>query len=273
MLWSCLSGRSVTGFPNISGPLIPGSDCGLDMLHEGSHRSVNARGRLVICVLLAFAAIGYLWVQGGFSFEAVAAQESDLRTYQQAHPRFFYGAAFLFYVGVTGLSLPGAWLLTLVFGWLFGFLPGLILVSFASTGGASLAFLLSRHLLTRIIKPLYGHSLQVVRESLARDGAFYLFTLRLIPAMPYVGINLVMGLTPIKLVTFWWVSQLGMLPATIVYVSAGSTVPDLHALGDQGVSGIISPQLLVAFAVLGLFPLLARLAMRRLGWGSATARR
>ena len=238
------------------------------MKDEGSHRRRSTRAKLaVLLVVLMVVIIGYLWVSEGLSFEVVARQESNLRGYQQAHPLFTYGVAFLVYVTVTGVSLPGASVLTLVFGWLFGFWSGLLLVSFASTSGASLAFLLSRHVLGRVIQSWYGARLQTFRDALARDGALYLFILRLIPAVPYTGINLVMGLTSIGLGTFWWVSQLGMLPATVVYVSAGATVPDLQTLSERGVAGILSPELLGAFALLGLFPLLVKLALKRLGLG------
>ena len=222
----------------------------------------SARAKLLLAVLVA-GIVGFLWVGEGLSFESIARRDACLRVYQQTNPWFVYSVAFVIYVAATGISLPGASVLTLGFGWLFGFLPGLLLVSFASTSGASLAFLLSRHVFGPVVRSRYRDKLQMFDDLLARDGAFYLFTLRLIPAIPYTGINIAMGLTRIKLSTFWWVSQLGMLPATIVYVSAGAIAPDLHALGEGSVAQLLSPQVLGALALVGLFPLVVRLVRKR----------
>ncbi len=218
---------------------------------------------IVLLVVLAAAVGGYLRFGDALSLDAIAAQEASLRDFQAANPVLVYGAAFAVYVAVTGLSLPGAAVLTLVFGWYFGFLAALIMVSFASTTGASLSFLLSRYVLRQSIQKRFGDRLHVFNDALARDGAFYLFTLRLVPAVPFFVINLVMGLTPVTLTTYWWVSQLGMFPGTAVYVYAGATVPDLATLSANGVGGIVSPQLLLAFVLLGLFPLLVKFALRR----------
>ena len=218
--------------------------------------------KLLLAVLVV-GVIGYLWVGEGLSFENIARHDAGLRAYQQAHPWSVYSVAFIIYVAATGIALPGASVLTLASGWLFGFLPGLLLVSFASTSGASLAFLLSRHVFGPVVQFRYRDKLQMFDDALARDGALYLFTLRLIPAIPYTGINVAMGLTSIKLRTFWWVSQLGMLPATVVYVSAGVAAPDLHALGEGSVTQLLSPQVLGALALVGLFPLVVRLVRKR----------
>ena len=223
--------------------------------------------RTRLAVLLAVAAVavaGYLRFGDALSLAAIAEQEAALRGYQQANPWLVYGAAFLVYVAVTGLSLPGAAVLTLVFGWYFDFLRAVVLVSFASTTGASLGFLLSRYVFRDAVQSRFGDRLRAFNEALARDGAVYLFTLRLIPAVPFFVINLVMGLTPLRAATFWWVSQIGMLPGTAVYVYAGSAVPDLQLLAERGLGGIVSPQVLAAFVLLGVFPLLVRTIMRRL---------
>ena len=212
----------------------------------------------------ALAVAGYLRFGAVLSLAAVAEHDAALRAYQQAQPWLVYGAAFLVYVAVTGLSLPGATVLSLVYGWYFDFLRAVVLVSLASTAGASLAFLLSRYVFRDAIRSRFGDRLRAFDDALARDGALYLFTLRLVPAVPFFVINLVMGLTPLRLGTFWWVSQAGMLPGTAVYVYAGAAVPDLGALGETGVGGIASPRVLAAFALLGLFPLLVRVAARRL---------
>lgn len=196
-----------------------------------------------------------------FSLVSLAARETQFRQAIDAQPVLAYLAAYLIYTLATGLSIPGATVLTLVYGWLFGFWAGLILVSCASTSGATLAFLLSRYLFRDAIQQRFGESLQKFNQSLANEGAFYLFTLRLIPAVPFFVINAVMGLTPLSLGTFWWVSQLGMFPGTVVYVSAGSSVPNLQTLAERGAGGILSPQLGVALVCLGVFPLAVKKAM------------
>lgn len=226
----------------------------------------GAGGRARPAVLLAAAAVAVAaWLRFGdaLSLAAVAEQEAALRAFQHDHPRLVYGAAFLVYAAVTGLSLPGAAGLTLVCGWYFDFPRAFLLVSFASTTGASLAFLLSRYVFRGAVRSRFGDRLRSFNDALARDGAAYLFTLRLVPAVPFFVINLVMGLTPLRLGTFWWVSQVGMLPGTAVYVWAGASVPDLQVLADRGVGGLVSPPILAAFAALGLFPLVARLVLRR----------
>jgi uncharacterized membrane protein YdjX (TVP38/TMEM64 family) len=230
---------------------------------------LRARGspwrRLAILVIVigAIVALGFL-LGDELSLTALAQREAQFRALQQQQPVLVYVGAFVIYVIVTGLSLPGATAMSLLIGWLFGFWRALILVSFASTSGATLAFLLSRYLLRDWIQGRFGDRLQRFNDALDREGAFYLFTLRLIPAVPFFVINAVMGLTRIPVWTFWWVSQVGMLAGTCVYVYAGSTVPDLKSLAEQGARGILSPQLFVAFAGLGLFPLVARRVLQRL---------
>ena len=225
----------------------------------------GSKTRLVVLLAVAVVAVAaYLRFGDALSLAAIAEQEAALRAYQQAHPWLVYGAAFLVYVAVTGLSLPGAAVLTLVFGWYFDFLRAVVLVSLASTTGASLAFLLSRYVFMDAVQSRFGGRLRAFNDALARDGALYLFTLRLVPAVPFFVINLVMGLTPLRLGTFWWVSQVGMLPGTAVYVYAGSAVPDLQVLSERGLGGIVSPQVLAAFVLLGVFPLLVKTIMRRL---------
>lgn len=219
---------------------------------------------VVLLLVVAAAVAGYIRFGDSLTLESLAEKEAELRQYRKTHPVLVYGVAFLAYVAVTGLSLPGAAPMTLVYGWYFDLLPGVILVSFASTAGATLAFLLSRYILRDTIQAKFGERLSSFNRHLEKDGAFYLFTLRLIPAVPFFVINLVMGLTPIRVATYWWVSQVGMLPGTIVYVYAGSTVPDLRTLSEKGASGVITPQLIAAFVVLGLFPLVVRFIMKKL---------
>jgi dihydrolipoamide dehydrogenase len=160
---------------------------------------------------------------------------------------------FALYVAVTGLSLPGAALLTLIAGAIFGLLWGTLIVSFASTLGATLAFLVARFLLRDWVQSRFSEKLKAVNRGVAKDGPFYLFTLRLVPLFPFFVINLVMGLSPIRATTFYWVSQIGMLPGTLVYVNAGTQIASIDSL-----NGILSPTLLASFALLGVFPLLAK---------------
>lgn len=183
-------------------------------------------------VAITVFTLAYFAFGGIFSLDYLAAKETELEQLRNNHPILIMAFAFLIYVLATGLSLPGATLMTLVVAWYFGFWKGLVLVSFASTCGATLAFLLSRYLLRDIIQSKFGERLKTFNESLDREGAFYLFTLRLIPAVPFFVINVVMGLTRIRTTTFWWISQVGMLAGTCVYVYAGSNIPSLSQLVD-----------------------------------------
>ncbi len=169
------------------------------------------------------------------------------------NPVLIGGIFFLVYVIVTAASLPGAAIMTLAAGALFGLLWGTLLVSFASSLGATLAFLVSRYLLRDTVEARFNERLKTINAGIAREGAFYLFTLRLIPVFPFFLINLVMGLTGMKVLTFYVVSQIGMLAGTIVYVNAGTQLAQLDSL-----SGILSPALILSFALLGIFPLLAK---------------
>ncbi len=224
--------------------------------------------KLVVLVLVICAAVLGVWALGDeLTLSKLAVRESAFRQFQTDFPVMVYLVAFAVYVVVAGLSLPGAAAMTLLFGWLFGFWRGMIVVSFGSTAGASVAFLLSRYLFRDSITRRFGDRLSAFNEALQREGAFYLFTLRLIPAVPFFVINAVMGLTPLRLRTFWWVSQLGMLAGTAVYVYAGASVPGLQTLADKGIGAIFTPrqmtQILVAFVLLGLFPLIVRFVMKR----------
>lgn len=217
--------------------------------------------------IVAVAAAFLYWQFGShLSLESLAQQETELRAFQTQHPVLVFAIAFLAYVVITGLSLPGAAALTMMYGWYFGFTEGLLLVSFASTLGATIAFLLSRYLFRDAILNRFGDRLTKFNESLEREGPFYLFTLRLIPAVPFFVINAVMGLTPLKVRTFWWVSQIGMLAGTAVFVYAGSSVPSLATLAEEGVNAAFSStqmtQIIAAFVLMGAFPLVARWAIK-----------
>ena len=235
----------------------------------------NYRKPLLLIIVAMFAGL-LAWQFGDYlKLDFLATQETQLRTFQQNYPVLVFGAAFFIYVIVTGLSLPGAAPLTLLYGWYFGFAPTLVLVSFASTAGATISFLTSRYLLRSSLEHKFGDRLRTFNKHLESEGAFYLFTLRLIPVVPFFVINLVMGLTPLSTRTYWWVSQLGMLPGTAVYVYAGSRVPNLNELAEKGAAAVLSPQqlfqLFIAFALLGVFPLLVKAFMKWIGRGPSAA--
>jgi uncharacterized membrane protein YdjX (TVP38/TMEM64 family)/thioredoxin reductase len=200
----------------------------------------------VIAVLVgAFFAFGG---QRYLSLEQLRAQQDAAQGYFVSHPWRTALGYFLVYVAVTGLSLPGAAVLTLFGGAVFGLWWGTLIVSFASSLGATLAFLASRFVLRDWVQGRFGERLKPINDGVAREGAFYLFALRLVPAFPFFVINLVMGLTPLRTWTFYWVSQLGMLAGTVVYVYAGAQLAEFRLSGG----------LIVAFTALGLFPLVAK---------------
>ena len=213
------------------------------------------RGRLLLLfVVVALIAAFFLFGLGRFfSLDYLKSQKVALDAWYLAHPWRTALGYFSVYVAVTGLSLPGAAILTLAGGAVFGVLWGTVIVSFASSIGATLAFLASRYLFRDAIQRKLGDKLSAVNAGVQREGAFYLFTLRLVPAFPFFAINLLMGLTPMRTRTFYWVSQAGMLLGTVVYVNAGTQLARIGSLKD-----ILSPGLLISFALLGIFPLIAK---------------
>jgi len=214
-----------------------------------------SRGRLLVFGLIV-ALLAAFFLAGGqryFTFENLKAQQAAFDGWYRAHPWQTVLAYFAVYVAVTGLSLPGATLLTLAGGAVFGLLFGTVIVSFASSIGATLAFLASRFLLRDWVRGRFGERVKAIDEGLAKDGAFYLFTLRLLPVVPFFLINLSLGLSAMRVRTFYWVSQVGMLAGTLVYVNAGTQLAKL-----ESPRGILSWQLLGAFLLLGIFPLLAK---------------
>ena len=234
---------------------------------ETATETRRTKTKQVVFLLLAVViVVAAYFFRDTLTLAELAKRETQLREFQANHPLATFAVAFIVYVAVTGLSLPGAVPLTLVYGWYFGWLPGVILVSFASTTGATVAFLASRYLLRDAVRARYGDTMKRFQNRLEEEGPFYLFTLRLIPAVPFFVINLVMGLTPIATRTFWWVSQVGMFAGTCVYLYAGSRVPDLNVLAEEGIQAVFEPsqltQILLAFVLLGVFPLLARWALR-----------
>ncbi len=205
------------------------------------------KSRLAVVLAIAGLAAAFFAFGGHryLSIEQVRVQQAAIQSYREAHPWEAGAAFFALYVAVTGLSLPGAAVMTLAGGAIFGLLWGVVIVSFASTIGATLAFLASRFLLRDWVQARFGDKLRPVNEGIAKEGAFYLFALRLVPAFPFVAVNLLMGLTPIRVWTYAWVSQAGMLAATVAFVYAGTKLGEFS----------ISIGLLAAFALLGLLPL------------------
>ncbi len=211
--------------------------------------------KLLLLLVIAILASAFFALDLGrfFSLDYFKSQQAAIEAYRAAHPGLTAGIFFAVYVAVTGLSLPGAAILTLVGGAIFGLLWGAVIVSFASTLGATLAFLVARFALRDWVQSQFGVRLKAINAGIEKEGGFYLFTLRLIPIFPFFVINLVMGLTPIRAWTFYWVSQIGMLAGTLVYVNAGTQLARIDSL-----RGILSPGLLISFALLGVFPLIAQ---------------
>jgi pyruvate/2-oxoglutarate dehydrogenase complex dihydrolipoamide dehydrogenase (E3) component/uncharacterized membrane protein YdjX (TVP38/TMEM64 family) len=208
----------------------------------------------ILAVLAALVAAYFAFDLGQYlTLTGIKALAADLRGFQAENPLAVIAGFFLVYVAVTAASLPGAAIMTLAAGALFGLVTGTIIASFASTIGATLAFLSSRYVLRDSIEARFGERLKAINAGMERDGAFYLFTLRMIPAFPFFVINLVMGLTRIRTATFALVSQVGMLLGTIVYVNAGTQLAQIDSL-----SGIASPQVLASFALLGIAPWIAK---------------
>ncbi len=204
---------------------------------------------VAILVMLFFA----LDLNEFFTLATLKAKQAGFAHIYADHTLATLALYFLVYVTMAALSLPGAAIMTLAGGALFGLFTGLLVASFASSIGATLAFLASRFLFRGLVQARFGDRLTTINEGIKREGAFYLFTLRLVPIFPFFVINLVMGLTPMRTLTFYWVSQVGMLAGTAVYVNAGTQLARIDSL-----AGILSPGLLISLALLGIFPLAAR---------------
>jgi pyruvate/2-oxoglutarate dehydrogenase complex dihydrolipoamide dehydrogenase (E3) component/uncharacterized membrane protein YdjX (TVP38/TMEM64 family) len=208
----------------------------------------------LIAVLAALVVVFFVFDLGRFlTLGALKTNRADLQAWQSAHPVAALAGFVAIYIAMAALSLPGAAILTLAGGALFGVWTGTVAVSFASSIGATLAFLVARFVLRDALRSRFGTRLRPIEDGVRRDGAFYLFTLRLVPLFPFFLVNLLMGLTPIPTPVFYAVSQVGMLPATIAYVYAGSRLAQIERPGD-----VASPALIGAFVALGLLPLLLR---------------
>jgi len=210
----------------------------------------------IFLLLIAAAAVGLFFhfdLHQLLTLDGLKGSMDQFNQYKEQSPLLVIGGFFLLYVVVTALSLPGAAILTLAAGALFGLVEGLLVASFASTIGATLAFLVSRYLLRDTIKQRFPERLAAIDAGVEKEGGFYLFTLRLVPVFPFFLINLLMGVTSIKSWTYYWVSQAGMLAGTFVFVNAGTQLAQIESL-----SGILSFNLILSFALLGIFPFIAK---------------
>lgn len=219
------------------------------------------RALIILAFIVAVGAFFYFDLASFLSLDGLKRSQAQFAAYYRESPVVVIAIYFLIYVAVAGASLPGAAILTLAAGALFGLVIGTVLVSFASSIGATLAFFASRYLFRDAVRARFGDRLRAIDAGVARDGAFYLFTLRLVPAFPFFLVNLLMGLTTIRAPTFYLVSQLGMFAGTVVFVNAGTQLA-----GIKSVSGIASPGLIASFVALGVFPWIARAIV---GWFKA----
>ncbi|NVD45859.1 FAD-dependent oxidoreductase [Qipengyuania atrilutea] len=214
--------------------------------------------KLLLLAVIAVAIGAFFWLGGTeyLSLEFIKAQRDSFDARYAENPALVIAAFFLVYVAATALSLPGAAILTLAAGYLFGLVVGVVVVSFASTIGATLAFLSARFILRDWVQEKFGQRLRAVNEGVKRDGALYLFSLRLVPVFPFFIVNMLMGLTPIKVWTYFWASQLGMLLGTIVYVNAGTQLSQVDTVGQ-----IFTPALIASFAALAALPWIGKAVM------------
>ncbi|MGR5211695.1 TVP38/TMEM64 family protein [Vibrio rotiferianus] len=215
----------------------------------------------LILGLILLATIIFLGVNFSqyLTLENAKAQQEVLNTFISQNFVLAAATYFFAYIAITAFSIPGAAVVTLLGAALFGFWTSLLLVSFASTIGATVAFLSSRYLLREWVQSKFGNKLNAINQGVEKDGAFYLFSLRLIPVFPFFLINLLMGLTPMTIARFYLTSQVGMLPGTAVYLNAGTQLATIDSL-----SGIVSPTVLASFALLGLFPIITKWVMNKI---------
>ncbi len=213
----------------------------------------------ILALMLPVAVVGIYYGAGldqRLTLEGIKSSLQAFSDWNAKAPALVAAAYFLGYMSLSALALPGAALITLVAGALFGVVRGTLIVSFASSSGALLAFLVSRYLLRDFVQQRFDERLKTINAGIAKDGPFYLFTLRLVPLVPFFIINLLMGLTSMRPWTFYWVSQIGMLAGTVVYVNAGTQLAQIDHL-----SGLLSPGLLLSFTLLGIFPWLTKLGL------------
>ena len=212
---------------------------------------------VIVGVLVGIVVLFFIFDLGKyFTLEYMKESQAKFVQYYEENNVLVVGAYILIYIVMAALSLPGAAVMTLLGGALFGRLVGTVAVSFASTIGATFAFLVARFLLRDWVQAKIGDKLKAINDGIEKEGAFYLFTMRLIPAFPFWLINLAMGLSKMPLRKFYWVSQIGMLAGTFVYVNAGTELAKIDSL-----QGILNPTLIISFVALGLFPLIVKKVM------------
>ncbi len=216
------------------------------------------RRRLLVAMALVALIAGFFAFDLGqyFRLEFLKSKQAAIEEFRRENPFAAGGVFFAAYLVITSLSLPGAAVMNFVGGAIFGVLWGTLIASFASSLGATAAFLSSRFLFRDAVRNRFGERLRAIDAGFEREGAFYLFALRLLPIFPYMLVNLLMGLTPIRTRTFYAVSQLGMLPATLVYANAGAQIATIRPLTE-----VLSPGLIGSLVLLGIFPLVARYAV------------
>lgn len=219
-------------------------------------KTITLKIALALFFALAIALFFYFDGAQYLSLEALKAKRLLLADWVSANFLLAMLSYMGIYIAVAALSLPGALVLTLAGGALFGLLWGTLAVSFASSIGATLAFVAARFMLGDSIRTRFADRLKVIEEGIRQDGAFYLLSLRLVPLIPFFVVNLLMGLTPIRVSVFYIVSQIGMLPGTLAFVFAGTQLNEITSL-----KGIVSPKLLLAFAIIGLMPLVLKLLL------------
>lgn len=211
--------------------------------------------KIIIVVVIVGVVFGFFAfdLHHLLTLENIKARQAEFLQWRDKSPFMVSLSFFAIYVLVTALSLPGATIMTLAGGGFFGLAWGFVLISFASSIGATLAFLVSRYLLREWVQKRFGDRLEAINKGVEQEGALYLFSLRLVPIFPFFLINILMGLTPIKTFTYYWVSQVGMLAGTLVYINAGTQLAHI-----EGLKGIVSPGLLLSFTLLGVFPIIAK---------------
>jgi uncharacterized membrane protein YdjX (TVP38/TMEM64 family) len=214
---------------------------------------------LIALVLLVLILSVSFYGRSYFTLEHLQSQQAKFQFYYSAHPVLTVAVFCFSYLICAALAIPGATVLTLAAGALFGFGWGLFLVSLTSSVGATLAFLLARYLMRDFFQEKFKKPLEKINAGFEKEGAFYLFALRIIPTFPFFIVNSTMGLTCIKSITFFWVSQLGMLPATAVYVNAGTQISKIQSTRE-----LLSPNLIVSFTLLGFLPLILKWSWNRL---------
>ncbi len=220
---------------------------------------MNKKVVLIGIIALLIAAFFAFDLQQYFSLDFIKEKQQAFNAYYQENTVLTLVIFFVVYVLMAALSLPGAAIMTVLAGALFGLIPGVILVSLASTLGATLAFLVARYLFRDTLQARYADKLQVINDGVEKEGPLYLFAMRLVPLFPFFLVNILMGFTKIKTTTFAWVSQIGMLAGTAVFVYAGTQLAQIDSL-----SSILSPGLLIAFGLLGVFPVIAKKVMSKI---------